>query len=892
MKNTTCGRERVMKRKVALIAVIAAAIISLGGVSVHADGNDTSENRAFASRLNETALTTLKPVYAPLAEHITERFNLAGRAGVGIDIGGGPGNLAVELALRTPSMEWINVDINPAFSTYVTERAEKAGVGGRVDFVQADVHRMPFQDGYADVIVSRGSFHFWDNLETAFTELYRVLKPGGAAFIGRGFSENLPVEVARRVRERQNGGPSYDVAKTAAELKRIMAFLCVTDFRVILPEPAGSDGVNYGVWLSFRKPERGMARLASGQKRVYVLDPVEVLGAKLRDVIREPRSESVGLELAQTVVTSGEIEKQGARTIMEALEHVPGARIETRGRKVKQFFSVRGQTYPYPEYAVNGALFREFYEIPYFFSTADIERIEVLRSGAGMLTGVSGMTGIVNIVPRRYTEPETSWGIEYGSFDTWRSRLSHGAKVNGVSYSIGLDVPHTDGPDGRNAAEDMTNVHGTVAWKPMPSLSVEGSLYHIHGKRKLARAEAPAVKKLRETLERYDPFTTTFASVKTLYRPAETSSTEFLLYYANRDHNYTSETADGTTSARELDFEWGLNIVQSITLSPDNVFKVGAYYNRWVAPDGKRFYLGRECDLETVSAVAVDEHRFGKLTVDAGLKWARTYMHEYGAFNIEGSGKNFSKVEPVSDEWEPSVMNASLGARFDLTTVLSLTANLAAGQVRSRNGTLTADGDKPENELRIKGDAGFRLIGESLGEATVVGFVTRQDDAIVLTGKTSEVNERIVELYGNRDQYQAGVEINTSSVTLRDIARFYFNTVAMTTRADAGDGTKRLKEYPEYILGGGVYSHWNTLDFNLFWKYMSSYENTRFSSIPEPQPLGDFHTVSVTCGKSFGNILKSRAYFEVENLFDEEYATVVGYPDFGRRYTVGIRQVF
>ncbi len=255
MKNTTCGRERIMKRKAALIAVIGAAIIHLGMVSIHADGNDTTENRAFASRFNETALTTLKPVYAPLAEHITERFNLADRAGVGIDIGGGPGDLAVELALRTPRMEWINVDINPAFSIYVTERAEKAGVKMRVSFVQADVHCMPFQDGYADVIVSRGSFQFWDDPKTAFTELYRVLKPGGTAFIGRGFSENLSVEMARRIRERQNGGPSYDVAKTAAEFKRIMAFLCVTDYRVILPVTSGSEGVNYGIWLVFRKPE-------------------------------------------------------------------------------------------------------------------------------------------------------------------------------------------------------------------------------------------------------------------------------------------------------------------------------------------------------------------------------------------------------------------------------------------------------------------------------------------------------------------------------------------------------------------------------------------------------------------------------------------------------------
>jgi len=42
--------------------------------------------------------------------------------------------------------------------------------------------------------------------------------------------------------------------------------------------------------------------------------------------------------------------------------------IVTRSRKVKQFFSVRGQKYPYPENAVDGVVFREFFEVPYFFS--------------------------------------------------------------------------------------------------------------------------------------------------------------------------------------------------------------------------------------------------------------------------------------------------------------------------------------------------------------------------------------------------------------------------------------------------------------------------------------------------------------------------------------------
>ena len=54
------------------------------------------------------------------------------------------------------------------------------------------------------------------------------------------------------------------------------------------------------------------------------------------------------------IVTEQAINKQGAQNIIEAKNYVPGAIIETRGRQLKQFFSIRGQKYPYPDYAING----------------------------------------------------------------------------------------------------------------------------------------------------------------------------------------------------------------------------------------------------------------------------------------------------------------------------------------------------------------------------------------------------------------------------------------------------------------------------------------------------------------------------------------------------------
>ncbi|MDD4127036.1 MAG: class I SAM-dependent methyltransferase, partial [Methanomicrobium sp.] len=53
--------------------------------------------------------------------------------------------------------------------------------------LQGDVHDIPLENDYADLIISRGSIFFWDDIQTAFKEIYRVLKPGGKTYVGGGF---------------------------------------------------------------------------------------------------------------------------------------------------------------------------------------------------------------------------------------------------------------------------------------------------------------------------------------------------------------------------------------------------------------------------------------------------------------------------------------------------------------------------------------------------------------------------------------------------------------------------------------------------------------------------------------------------------------------------------
>ena len=236
-------------------------ILCFSGCSVFPERSqgkqDNNESRAYAEQFSRTAATTLAPVYAPLAEQIVADFGLIDKEGIGIDLGGGTGSLIVELAKRTRAMNWILADINPEVFPYAAKSADIEGVGHRIGMIGADAKDLPFRDNYADIIVSRGSFQFWGDLNIAFSEIHRVLKHGGTAYIGRGLSRNLPVETARIVRFGKDGkggnSPKYDLDETAELMESVMNKLGITNYTIHRPVPPGGDGINYGIWLEFSK---------------------------------------------------------------------------------------------------------------------------------------------------------------------------------------------------------------------------------------------------------------------------------------------------------------------------------------------------------------------------------------------------------------------------------------------------------------------------------------------------------------------------------------------------------------------------------------------------------------------------------------------------------------
>ena len=505
------------------------------------------------------------------------------------------------------------------------------------------------------------------------------------------------------------------------------------------------------------------------------------------------------------------------------------------------------------------------------------------------------MAGVVNIIPREYNAHETSLSLEYGTFGSFCSNISHGAKLGNLSYEAGIGIEHTDGPSGMHANEDMMNSNANLKWTPNQDLTVRYYLFHINGKRELRLAEYPADDRYLTELGSYDPVRSTLTNLKVDYKITDNSNTEFLIYYSNREPVYIDEDkiTHEITRFSESDWEWGANLIHSMKLSNKNTLRVGGLYNHWAAPNGKRFYYGKRNDLETISFVIVDEHNFGVLIMDAGFRWARTYINEYGGFGIDGSGKGFGNVEPLKNIWQPAVMQANLGGSYSFPNLYSLNFHAAIGEIKPLPGSLDIDLNEPKNETRFKLDFGLRKIWNSAGQISIVGFLVHQNDALVLSGKTYDSPNRYMELYLNRDQSQYGVEFETRFARIWNALEIFFNTTMINSFAENDGEMIENLELPKIISSGGLYFEKGSLDMSLLAKYVSSFESTRFaaSGLP-PQPLGDIVTFDAVLGWSlYGNLYSTRFYLEIKNITDERYSTVVGYPDFGRTITMGIRQV-
>ena len=96
-----------------------------------------------------------------------------------LDLGSGAGTdslIAVQMVGSEGSVTGIDMTVE------MLEKARAAAVelgASNVDFVEGEVERLPFTDGSFDVVISNGVIDLVPDKDAAFSEIHRVLQPGG-----------------------------------------------------------------------------------------------------------------------------------------------------------------------------------------------------------------------------------------------------------------------------------------------------------------------------------------------------------------------------------------------------------------------------------------------------------------------------------------------------------------------------------------------------------------------------------------------------------------------------------------------------------------------------------------------------------------------------------------
>jgi vitamin B12 transporter len=164
------------------------------------------------------------------------------------------------------------------------------------------------------------------------------------------------------------------------------------------------------------------------------LDPVVVTATK----VETPQGR---LGASVTVITGDEIVEKNYPTVEEALRHVPGVDIQRSGGLGKTTaIRIRGAGAQQVQVMVDGLRVKsptlgitELSDL----SLDAIERIEIVRGPQSTLHGADAIGGVVNIITKKgQGPPRGTVQVEAGTFETYREQATLSGSWKAFSYSI------------------------------------------------------------------------------------------------------------------------------------------------------------------------------------------------------------------------------------------------------------------------------------------------------------------------------------------------------------------------------------------------------------------------------------------------------------------------
>lgn len=166
--------------------------------------------------------------------------------GACVDVGCGTAVFAIELCKRS-NLKIYALEKARAIYEVARINIEREGLKDRIIPILGDAHNLPFENEFADLIISRGSYHYWEDKMQAFKEIYRVLKRGGIGFVGGGFGRYVTEEELNRMKSLRDRSLKDDAKayRSPDKLEEVIHKAGISNFHIIYDRT--------GLWAELRK---------------------------------------------------------------------------------------------------------------------------------------------------------------------------------------------------------------------------------------------------------------------------------------------------------------------------------------------------------------------------------------------------------------------------------------------------------------------------------------------------------------------------------------------------------------------------------------------------------------------------------------------------------------
>jgi ubiquinone/menaquinone biosynthesis C-methylase UbiE len=135
--------------------------------------SDAEEVEAYASAAAQAYLDAIDNT---LVDQVVSLGVTGGRL---LDIGCGPGGIALKIARRLPQLWVAGIDYSSNMIGAAERAARAAKLDGRATFIVGDGNRLCFRDGSFDLVLSNSVLHHLHDPVAFLNEMGRVAKPGG-----------------------------------------------------------------------------------------------------------------------------------------------------------------------------------------------------------------------------------------------------------------------------------------------------------------------------------------------------------------------------------------------------------------------------------------------------------------------------------------------------------------------------------------------------------------------------------------------------------------------------------------------------------------------------------------------------------------------------------------